>query len=201
MNIKTKKFLKEALSKKEQVKSSKLNKADKEKALVAYDEMRTTTVMLSLFVFILTIFIIVYGVFNLKDLSTMIIFLGSISVPIIGLVIYLLLKPLLFPNWYNQYRLVECGFDGLTKKEIDKLKPTIEELKEIKKYNIKNVVAAIIFIIVLIAELLIFNSIKVDIYTPLPVLIVLLTSCVWYIYYTFIQTEVCRLESGYYKKK
>lgn len=201
MNEKMKKFLKESLSKKEQLKISKLTKQEKEKALISYNEMRITTVMLSLFVFIFTVFIFVYGVFNFKDFSTIIIFLSSILIPIIGLVIYLFLKPLLFPNWYKYYKIVENGFDGLPKKEMDKLKPTEKELKEIKIYNIKNIIAAIIFVGILMSELLIFVSIQVDVSSPLPVVIVLLTSCVWYIYYTFIKTEIYRLESGYYKKK
>ncbi len=191
--------LKEAQRQVESVKNSSLSDVEKEKALKSHKNFVITTILVVIIVCLLLGGSVIYGM-SLNSEFGMIFIIVSAIVSIIILIAYALLSKKIFGDWTKYNNTVDMGFDGLTKSDIDYLKPTEAERKIIKKLQFKDAMFGIILIIAIIIESIIFNKLEIEFLSPIPLITTIVIVIIWLVNNDNCLVEIHRIKSGYYKK-
>lgn len=181
----------------ELVKKSKLTEEEKNKALKSHKKMKTTTIWVVILASLFMGIAIVYGMSQGGDILFSVI---SIIVAIVVIIIYAVFAHKFFPDWAKYSNLVDKGFDGLTNEEINKVKPNAREETIIKTLKKKEVLLTIVFLAILGVEFFIILNLGIAIYSPITIIIIAITTIIWYIKKDSYTVEIHRIESGYYKK-
>lgn len=199
LGISTSSNLAEAQRQLENIKNSNLIDQEKEKALKSHKKFVKTTIIIVLLVTLFIGITTFYGMSLNGDLGIVITLGGSIM-GVIFLITYALLSRKIFGDWTKYNNIVDMGFDGLKKQEINKLKPNYNEELIIKSYKKKSLVSGLIFLLVLVIEFSIILSLEIAIYSPITIIITLIITGIWYVFEDTYQVEIHRIKSGYYKK-
>lgn len=179
------------------VKNSKLPEEEKNKALKAHKRIVITA-------FALVIGFLLGGVTCgiicklVEGQIRIILCLAVIIMGIIGLIVLTVHFQKVAPDWDNAYEKVCNGFDGLEEDVVNRLKPSEDEKNVIKYWHRQSAKWAILFFIKL--AIVITLIVKFEILrNPYIVIAFLIITGFWYIKEDECQTEIRRIESGYYK--
>ena len=183
--------------------NSKLTDEEKIKALTSFKRERKLIITFVLISSLIYAILLVFGCVNLLNNNTNFgiwyIFILNI-IYIISVIFFAIFNKSKQTDWKKYATIVDYGWDGLSKIEIEKLMPSNNDDIAIKKYKNKSIIANICLVLALIIEFLILFLLKVSVYSPLTIIITIIIIIVWYMIIDNYEVEIHRLKSGYYKK-
>ncbi len=184
----------------EAIENSDLSAEEKEKALKSLKKMLITTTIVVVAVALLLAGAVLMGI-SIGGNNGVIVLTVSMVAAIALLIGYALFaRKMLFKDFQMYYNMVDNGFDGLNKQEIDRLKPNQKEKELIKKYKVKSLLYTFIFLLLLGIWFYAILRLELPLTSPIIYIITIIVIFIWVGFEDKCRVEIHRIKSGHYKR-